>query len=210
MPARQFDYLGLGLFVVGSALLLGCLYLAEGADRPYLRQPLPLLGATLLGLVMAVFGLLRLVGRRMMSDETRSRKIAENDLVVSLRIWLIAAAADGVLRDREVERIILNAKAYYDLDIDDAFVRETYEKLKSRTGAREIDEELFASAMPLSEEGVRHTLVGAISVALFDGELDVDERRVIDELATQFRLDQEAIDRLIAEVSVELGVASGA
>ncbi len=203
MPIRYMRLVSLGWIAAGLTVILGCVYLAEGMEKPVLQQPLALWGAFILGAALIAIGVTRWAASPGSAEEAREM-IAENDFIVSLRIWLIAAAADGVLDAREIDVIVRNAKACFGRDIDEAFVRKTYEVMKRRTGARHIDDELFSTEILLSAEGVRHTLYGAIYVALFDGDLDHEERRVIDEIASRLELTPELIDRMIAEVSTDI------
>jgi tellurite resistance protein len=195
---------GTVLIIAGGGLILISLLVGEGIDRPFLKMPLGLWGTLILGWLLVGMGVIAFAAKRSQSPEEKAQRIDENDFIVSLRVWLIAAAADGVLRDDEIEIISRNALKYFGRDIDAAFIQESYETLKVRTSARAINEELLSSELPLSQEGIRHTLLGAIYVALFDGELDTDERRVIDQLANVFRLDQQTIDGLIGEVAAEI------
>lgn len=204
MTARQFFRSGVGVLLGGAVVILATLYFAEGVDRPILRQPLAIWSAYAVGVLLVLIGLLRIVTRAPINEARRDRSVEENDLVVSLRIWLIAAAADGRLHDKEVEVIRLCATRYFDLDLDDAFIRKTYAKLRMRTTERAIDEELMASELPLSADGIRKALLGAIYVTLFDGALDADERRVIDRIAARFELEPAVIDGLIDEVRADI------
>lgn len=201
---------GVGWLATGALILAGALLAADGAERPFAEQPLALWGVEILAVILIGVGLVRLLTSGGLTAGARQARATENDVVVCLRIWLIAAAADGALHDREIAVIIRNAERYFGLSIDREFVQAVYEQVKSRTGGRDIDDELFASDEPLTAEGVRRVLVGAIHVALFDGELDPHERRVIDRLATQFKLDPETIDAMIADARREIARDAGA
>lgn len=202
MGGRKWN--GLEWLIVGAVIMATSLLIVEGADRPFIEQPLPLWGVEILALILMGVGVYRLLSGGGLGEAARAARARDNDLVVCLRIWLIAAAADGALHEREIAVIIRNAKRYFDLTIDRDFVCEIYEQMKARTSPSDIDDELFASEEPLTADGVRRVLVGAIHVALFDGELDPHERRVIDRLATQFELDSQMIDEMIAEARAEI------
>jgi tellurite resistance protein len=192
-------------FILAGVIILSMSFvMGEAANRPLLKQPIGVWGAISLGAILTLLGLILFIQSRSQSPEEWARRSEENDFVVSLRLWLIVAAVDGDLKGSEIDVIRRNALQYFGRDIDDAFVRETYSAVKKRTTVKAIEEELLSSAMPLTAEGIRNTLLGAISVALFDGELDQDEKRVIDELADVFNLDADSIDQLIGDVSADI------
>lgn len=203
MPGLNYIVAGLLFAVAGIAVAVG-MYSAWG-ESVFLVGPA---GVAVVGVLTFLFGCVEALVYALKPAETKARLQRESETHAFIHCMIAMSAADSIIRDAEVKRIVELLRRLMNLTAVEADVRQiAYEY---QEGARNWREAIDFNADQMLPETKGSLFHACAVVAASDGMIANNERARLDDLASRLHLRDEDVEATIKHVLDDLARPEGA